>query len=61
MEIYNSNPDLAQDKSDVLLQNMLDLKESMIENIDNLIQRDGKIEIIAEKAMSLSLVSNSYK
>ena len=61
METYNDNPELAQDKSDLLLQNMLDLKDSMIENIDNLIQRDGKIEIIAEKAKSLSLVSNSYK
>ena len=40
---------------------MIDLKENMVENIENLIQRDGKIEIIAEKAMQLSSVSNSYK
>ena len=61
MELYNDNPDMAKDKSDELLKNMLDLKENMVENIESLIQRDGKIEIIAEKAMQLSSVSNSYK
>ena len=36
------------------------LNELMI-NIENLIQRDGKIEIIAEKSLSLSTLSQSYK
>jgi hypothetical protein len=40
---------------------MMNLKENMVENIENLIQRDGKIEIVAEKALQLSTVSNSYK
>jgi len=30
---------------------MLGVKEEMIENMENLIQRDGKIEVIAEKAL----------
>ena len=37
------------------------LKDNMVENIENLIQRDGKIEIIAEKSLSLSTLSHSYK
>ena len=61
LEIYNENPELVKDKADELLEKMVDLKENMIENIESLIQRDGKIEIIAEKAMQLSTVSNSYK
>ena len=61
MQLYNDNPELVQDKAELLLKNMLDLKENMVENIESLIQRDGKIEIIAEKAMQLSTVSNSYK
>ena len=51
MQMYNENPRLVKDKTDEVLKNMLDLKENMIENIDKLIQRDGKIEIIAEKAL----------
>ena len=61
LEIYNDNPELVKDKADELLEKMVDLKENMVENIESLIQRDGKIEIIAEKAMQLSTVSNSYK
>ena len=40
---------------------MKDLKDSMVENIESLIQRDGKIEIMAETAQQLSTVSNSYR
>ena len=61
MQLYNENPEMFKDKADELLQNMIHLKEEMVENIDNLIQRDGKIEIIAEKAQQLSSVSMSYK
>ena len=48
------------DKTDEVFQKMVDLKENMAENIESLIQRDGKIEIIAEKALNLSVVSNSF-
>ena len=48
------------DKTDEVFQKMVDLKENMVENIESLIQRDGKIEIIAEKALNLSVVSNSF-
>lgn len=61
MNLYNENPTMVKDKADVVLENMINLKEDMVENIENLIQRDGKIEIIAEKALQLSTVSNSYK
>jgi hypothetical protein len=61
MSLYNDNPTMVKDKADVVLENMINLKEDMVENIENLIQRDGKIEIIAEKALQLSTVSNSYK
>ena len=40
---------------------MLNLKEDMVENIESLIQRDGKIDVIAEKAHRLSVVSHQYK
>ena len=60
MQQYNDNPNLAMDKTDEVFQKMVDLKENMVENIESLIQRDGKIEIIAEKALNLSVVSNSF-
>ena len=60
MQKYNDNPDLPLDKADEVFQKMVDLKENMVENIESLIQRDGKIEIIAEKALNLSVVSNSF-
>ena len=49
--MYNSNPNMVTDKADQLFQNMMNLKENMVENIESLIERDGKIEIIAEKAL----------
>ena len=61
MENYNNNPNMVTDKADVLFKNMMNLKENMVENIESLIERDGKIEIIAEKALQLSAVSNSFK
>lgn len=33
----------------------------MVENLDKLLQRDGKIEIIASKAEQLSTSSNTYR
>ena len=60
MNHYNDNPDMIVDKTDEVFQKMVDLKENMVENIESLIQRDGKIEIIAEKALNLSVVSNSF-
>ena len=61
LQAYNDNPEMFNDKADQLLKDMLHLKDNMVENIESLIQRDGKIEVIAEKAMQLSTVSNSYK
>ena len=61
MTFYNDNPDTVTDKADEVLQKMLNLKEDMVENIESLIQRDGKIDVIAEKAQRLSVVSNQYK
>ena len=58
MNFYNENPDCSNDKADELLKKMLDLKEDMVENIESLIQRDGKIDVIAEKAHRLSVVSH---
>lgn len=37
------------------------LKDAMVENLDRLIQRDGKIEVIAQKAESLSTYSKTYR
>ena len=62
MEMYNENPQIANDdKAEKVLSDMKYLKDNMVENIEALIQRDGKIEIMAETAMQLSTVSNSYK
>ena len=60
--MYNDNPALAddEDKANRVLKEMKHLKDSMVENIESLIQRDGKIEIMAEQAAQLSSVSNSY-
>jgi hypothetical protein len=35
------------DKTDELFKELQGLKENMVENLDRLIQRDGKIEVIA--------------
>ena len=51
MNAYNENPHMFNDKADKLLKDMLHLKDNMVENIESLIQRDGKIEIMAEKAL----------
>ena len=52
MEMYNENPQIANDdKAEKLLSDMKYLKDNMVENIEALIQRDGKIEIMAETAM----------
>jgi hypothetical protein len=37
------------------------MKDMMVENLDKLLQRDGKIEIIASKAEQLSTSSNTYR
>lgn len=37
------------------------LKDSMVENLDRLIERDGKIEVILQKAESLSTYSKTYR
>lgn len=57
---YNDNPNIVIDKTDELFSKMNDLKENMVENINSLVERDGKIEVIAEKALNLSVVSNSF-
>ena len=41
---------LANDKTEDLLKDLHGLKDVMVENLDKLLQRDGKIEIIASKA-----------
>lgn len=61
MVAYNENPTAFNDKADQLLKDMMHLKDNMVENIESLIQRDGKIEVIAEKALQLSSISNTYK
>ena len=47
---YNKNPIIASDKTDELLKDLHGMKDMMVENLDKLLQRDGKIEIIASKA-----------
>ena len=37
MQMYNDNPDKIIDKTDEVFKKMVDLKENMIENIENLI------------------------
>lgn len=58
---YNKNPIISSDKSDELLKDLNGLKDVMVENLDKLLQRDGKIEIIASKAEQLSTSSNTYR
>lgn len=43
---YNSNPIAINDKTDELLRELNGLKDAMVENLDKLIERDGKIEVI---------------
>ncbi len=48
-------------KTDELFRELSGLKDSMVENLDKLIERDGKIEVILEKANRLSANSETYK
>lgn len=57
MKWYNDNPDAVSDKTDELLSKMKDLKDDMVENIESLLQRSDKIEVIMEKSERLSSVS----
>ena len=40
---------------------MNSLKENMIENINQLVERDGKIELLQDKAHNLSVVSDGFR
>jgi hypothetical protein len=44
--LYNNNPELVSGKTDELFRELSGLKDSMIVNLDKLIERDGKIEVI---------------
>ena len=59
--MYNDNPDMVKDQTDEVYKKLLGLKDDMIENINDLVERDGKIEVIAEKALNLSVVAGSFK
>ncbi|CDW75315.1 synaptobrevin vamp-like protein [Stylonychia lemnae] len=58
---YNDNPITINDKTDELLRELNGLKDAMVENLDKLIERDGKIEVILQKAESLSVYSKTYR
>lgn len=49
------------EKSDELIRELHGLKDAMVENLDRLIERDGKIEVILQKAESLSTYSKTYR
>ena len=44
--MYNDNPDMVVDQTDEVYQKLLGLKDDMVENINELVERDGKIEVI---------------
>ena len=46
MGMYNNNPVAVNEKTDELFKELSGLKDSMVENLDKLIERDGKIEVI---------------
>jgi len=52
---------LANDKTEALLRDLNGLKDVMVENLSKLLERDGKIEIIASKAEQLSTTSSTYR
>jgi len=52
---------LANDKTEALLKDLNGLKDVMVENLSKLLEREGKIEIIASKAEQLSTTSSTYR
>ena len=52
---------MANDKTEALLRDLNGLKDVMVENLSKLLERDGKIEIIASKAEQLSTTSSTYR
>ena len=58
---FNENPSVVNSQADELLRNLLDVKDIMITNLDKVIQRDGKIDVILNRAEALSTYSKTYK
>ena len=45
MKYYNHNKHIMNDKTDELFRELQGLKDGLVENLDKLIERDGKIEV----------------
>ena len=52
---------MINDQTDELVKELHGLKDAMVENLDKLIERDGKIEVIMQKANTLSTYSKTYR
>ena len=61
IKYYNNNSHIMNDKTDQLFRELQGLKDGLIENLDKMIERDGKIEVNLQKAESLSTYSKTYK
>jgi hypothetical protein len=56
---YNSSRD--QDKKEVLMKQLSSLQEIMSENIDKVLQREEKVEILVKKTAKLDSIADEIK
>ena len=61
MEFFNENPMGFDDKSGEVIKDLNEVKNVMVENMEKLLERDFKIEVVLAKARDLNQYSITYK
>ena len=61
MEFFNENPTGFDNKSEEVIRDLQEVKNVMIENMEKLLERDFKIEVVLAKARDLNQYSITYK
>jgi hypothetical protein len=60
-DFYNDNPLVNDNKTEGLLKDLNDTKDVMVENLNKILERDLKIEVVLSRAESLRTFSVTYK
>ena len=61
MEFFNENPVGFDNKSEEVMRDLQEVKNVMVENMEKLLERDFKIEVVLAKARDLNQFSLTYK
>ncbi len=61
IKFFNDNPAGVDGKTDEILASLSDVKNIMVDNMDQMMDRNFKIEVCLEKAQDLQRYSITYK